>query len=106
MTATPDLDVHQELADSGPIELVPPDSLTAEHTALDVPHPRGRGIHDAGHAPPRHRRGHRKVLRSLPRRPGRRAIRSVDSVLRWTYGGGAEAAAEGDRVLICTSRSR
>lgn len=38
--------------------------------------------------------------------PGGRAIRSVDSVLRWTYGGGAEAAAEGDRVLICTSRSR
>ncbi|SBS77401.1 hypothetical protein MHPYR_420047 [uncultured Mycobacterium sp.] len=29
--------------------------------------------------------------------PGARAIRSVDSVLRWTYGG-IEATAEGDRV--------
>ncbi|MBB3750069.1 uncharacterized protein (DUF2236 family) [Mycolicibacterium sp. BK634] len=97
MTATPDLDVHQAFADSGPIELVPPDSLTAEHTGhwtflilegaafmMQAMHPVIAEVTG-------------KYSAAFHGDPGGRAIRSVDSVLRWTYGG-AEAAAEGDRV--------
>lgn len=97
MTATPDLDVHQAFADSGPIELVPPDSLTAEHTGhwtflilegaafmMQAMHPIIAEVTG-------------KYSAAFHGDPGGRAIRSVDSVLRWTYGG-AEAGAEGDRV--------
>ena len=97
MTATPDLDVHRAAEDSGPIELVPPDSLTAEHTGrwtflilegaafmMQAMHPVIAEVTG-------------KYSAAFHGDPGGRAIRSVDSVLRWTYGG-TEATAEGDRV--------
>ena len=97
MTATPDLDVQQTAEDSGPIELVPPDSLTAEHTGhwtflilegaafmMQAMHPVIAEVTG-------------KYSAAFHGDPGGRAIRSVDSVLRWTYGG-TEATAEGDRV--------
>ncbi|WP_319430903.1 oxygenase MpaB family protein [Mycobacterium sp. RTGN5] len=97
MTATQDLDVQQAADDSGPIELVPPDSLTAEHTGhwtflvlegaafmMQAMHPVIAEVTG-------------KYSAAFHGDPGGRAIRSVDSVLRWTYGG-TEAIAEGDRV--------
>ena len=97
MTATPDLDVQQASEDSGPIELVPPDSLTAEHTGhwtflilegaafmMQAMHPVIAEVTG-------------KYSAAFHGDPGGRAIRSVDSVLRWTYGG-AEAIKEGQRL--------
>jgi uncharacterized protein (DUF2236 family) len=97
MTATSDWDVHQPTDDSSPIELVPPDSLTAEHTGhwtflilegaafmMQAMHPVIAEVTG-------------KYSAAFHGDPGGRAIRSVDSVLRWTYGG-TEATAEGDRV--------
>ena len=97
MTATPDLDIPEAFADSGPIELVPPDSLTAEHTGhwtflvlegaafmMQALHPVIAEVTG-------------KYPVAFHGDPGGRAIRSVDSVLRWTYGG-PEAAAEGDQI--------
>ncbi len=96
MTAT-NLEVHRQAEDSGGIELVPPDSLTAEHTGhwtflilegaafmMQAMHPVIAEITG-------------RYSAAFHGDPGGRAIRSVDSVLRWTYGG-TEAAAEGDRV--------
>ncbi len=96
MTATTDLPA-QNAEHTGAPELVPLDSLTAEHTGrwtflivegaafmMQAMHPviaEVTGRYSAGF------RGD----------AGGRAIRSVDSVLRWTYGGTA-ALAEGDRV--------
>lgn len=97
MTATPDLEVQHVDEDSGPIELVPPDSLTAEHTGhwtflilegaafmMQAMHPVIAEVTG-------------KYSAAFHGDPGGRAIRSVDSVLRWTYGG-TEAIAEGNRV--------
>jgi len=79
------------------IELVPPDSLTAEHTGhwtylivegaafmMQAMHPVIAEVTG-------------KYSAAFHGDPGGRAIRSVDSVLRWTYGG-TEAIAEGNRV--------
>ncbi|MGE2689614.1 oxygenase MpaB family protein [Mycolicibacterium pulveris] len=97
MTTTPDLDVRLAAEDLEEIELVPPDSLTAEHTGrwtflilegaafmMQAMHPVIAEITG-------------KYSAAFHGDPGGRAIRSVDSVLRWTYGG-TEAKAEGDRV--------
>lgn len=97
MTAIPELDVRRQAEDPEAIELVPPDSLTAEHTGrwtflimegaafmMQVMHPVIAEITG-------------KYSAAFHGDPGGRAIRSVDSVLRWTYGG-TEAKAEGDRV--------
>jgi uncharacterized protein (DUF2236 family) len=83
--------------DAHPPELVPIDSLTGEHVGrwtfliLDGAAFMMQAMHP--------------VIAEVTGRysaafngdPGGRAIRSVDSVLRWTYGG-AEAIAEGNRV--------
>jgi len=79
------------------IELVPLDSLTAEHTGrwtylivegaafmMQAMHPVIAEVTG-------------KYSAAFHGDPGGRAIRSVDSVLRWTYGG-TEAIAEGNRV--------
>lgn len=97
MTAAPDLSVHQYAEDSADIELVPPDSLTAEHT--------GRWTFLILEGAAFMMQAMHPVIAEITGRysaafhgdPGGRAIRSVDSVLRWTYGG-TEARAEGDRV--------
>lgn len=106
MTSTPDLDAHQsageieantEPEDLEQIELVPPDSLTAEHT--------GRWTFLILEGAAFMMQAMHPVIAEVTGRysaafhgdPGGRAIRSVDSVLRWTYGG-TEAKAEGDRV--------
>lgn len=83
--------------DESDIELVPPDSLTAEHTGrwtylivegaafmMQAMHPVIAEVTG-------------KYSAAFHGDPGGRAIRSVDSVLRWTYGG-TEAIAEGNRV--------
>lgn len=79
------------------VELVPLDSLTAEHTGrwtflivdgaafmMQAMHPVIAEITG-------------RYSASFNGDPGGRAIRSIDSVLRWTYGG-TEAIAEGNRV--------
>lgn len=118
MTATPDIDVHsspddtvvpdpdagsgesaesaESVADDA-VELVPLDSLTAEHTGrwtflivegaafmMQAMHPVIAEVTG-------------RYSASFQGDPGGRAIRSIDSVLRWTYGG-TEAVAEGNRV--------
>lgn len=96
MTATTDPTVDTP-ADTGPVELVPLDSLTAEHT--------GRWTFLIVDGAAFMMQAMEPVIAEITGRysaafhgdPGGRAIRSVDSVLRWTYGG-TEAAAEGDRV--------
>ncbi|MDY6999974.1 MAG: oxygenase MpaB family protein, partial [Actinomycetota bacterium] len=97
MTATTDLDPTTATDEPDQPELVPLDSLTAEHTGrwtfliLDGAAFMMQAMHP--------------VIAEITGRysaafhgdPGGRAIRSVDSVLRWTYGG-TEAVAEGNRV--------
>lgn len=97
MTATTDTDVTPEAGESDAIELVPLDSITAEHsghwTFLIVD---GAAFMMQAMEP---------VIAEITGKysaafqgdPGGRAIRSIDSVLRWTYGG-TEAVAEGNRV--------
>lgn len=103
MTSTPDLEAHQpaqdleEIDDLEQIELIPPESLTAEHT--------GRWTFLILEGAAFMMQAMHPVIAEVTGRysaafhgdPGGRAIRSVDSVLRWTYGG-TEAKAEGDRV--------
>jgi uncharacterized protein (DUF2236 family) len=101
MTATPELDVTvgAQGAAAGPevIELVPMDSLTAEHT--------GRWTFLIVDGAAFMMQAMHPVIAEVTGRysaafhgdAGGRAIRSIDSVLRWTYGG-TEARAEGDRV--------
>lgn len=97
MTATSDLDVPLAAGDDEAVELVPLDSLTAEHTGrwtflivegaafmMQAMHPVIAEVTG-------------RYSASFHGDPGGRAIRSIDSVLRWTYGGTA-AVAEGDRV--------
>lgn len=97
MTATTDADVTPEAYESDAIELVPLDSLTAEHTGhwtflivdgaafmMQAMEPVIAEITG-------------KYSAAFQGDPGGRAIRSIDSVLRWTYGG-TEAVAEGNRV--------
>ncbi|MGW0158385.1 oxygenase MpaB family protein [Mycobacterium sp. NPDC003323] len=96
MTATTDLPVH-DAEDAGRPELVPLDSLTAEHT--------GRWTFLIVDGAAFMMQAMEPVIAEITGRysaafhgdPGGRAIRSVDSVLRWTYGG-TEAVAEGNRV--------
>lgn len=97
MTAITDLELHPDADDAGTPELVPLDSLTAEHTGrwtfliLDGAAFMMQAMHP--------------VIAEITGRysaafhgdPGGRAVRSIDSVLRWTYGG-TEAVAEGNRV--------
>ena len=86
-----------ELADPFPPELVPIDSLTGEHVGrwtflvLDG----AAFMMQAMHPVIAEVTG--KYSAAFNGDPAGRAIRSVDSVLRWTYGG-AEAIAEGNRV--------
>jgi uncharacterized protein (DUF2236 family) len=97
MTATTDADVTPESDESDAVELVPLDSLTAEHTGhwtflivdgaafmMQAMEPVIAEITG-------------KYSAAFQGDPGGRAIRSIDSVLRWTYGG-TEAVAEGNRV--------
>lgn len=97
MTATSDLEVPSPADDDQPVELVPLDSLTAEHTGrwtflivegaafmMQAMHPIIGEITG-------------RYSASFHGDSGGRAIRSIDSVLRWTYGGTA-AVAEGNRV--------
>lgn len=96
MTATSDIDVHAPDDAKAP-ELVSLDSLTAEHTGrwtflivegaafmMQAMHPVIAEVTG-------------RYSASFQGDPGGRAIRSIDSVLRWTYGGTA-AVAEGNRV--------
>ncbi|WP_099020995.1 oxygenase MpaB family protein [Mycolicibacterium palauense] len=97
MTAETELRFDAEEPDRGTPELVPIDSLTAEHVGrwtfliLDGAAFMMQAMHP--------------VIAEVTGRysaafngdPAGRAIRSVDSVLRWTYGG-TEAIAEGNRV--------
>ncbi|MDG4666720.1 oxygenase MpaB family protein [Mycobacterium sp. 236(2023)] len=99
MTATDDtvLDDAVALIDDAPAELVPLDSLTAEHT--------GRWTFLIVDGAAFMMQAMEPVIAEVTGRysaafqgdPGGRAIRSIDSVLRWTYGG-TEAVAEGNRV--------
>lgn len=100
MTATDDtaLDIPVLPDDeSGAPELVPLDSLTAEHT--------GRWTFLIVDGAAFMMQAMEPVIAEVTGRysaafqgdPGGRAIRSIDSVLRWTYGG-TEAVAEGNRV--------
>ena len=95
-TPTTDVEVPAPADDQSP-ELVPLDSLTAEHTGrwtflivegaafmMQAMHPVIAEVTG-------------RYSASFQGDPGGRAIRSIDSVLRWTYGG-TEAVAEGDRV--------
>ncbi|PRC42623.1 DUF2236 domain-containing protein, partial [Mycobacterium sp. ITM-2017-0098] len=97
MTATTDTAITPDAHDSDDIELVPLDSLTAEHTGhwtflivdgaafmMQAMEPVIAEITG-------------KYSAAFQGDPGGRAIRSIDSVLRWTYGG-TEAVAEGNRV--------
>lgn len=101
MTATTDrdtdLDVDRNPDEHGAPELVPMDSLTAEHTGrwtfliLDGAAFMMQAMHPViGEVTG-------KYSAAFQGDPAGRAIRSVDSVLRWVYGG-TEAVAEGDRV--------
>lgn len=97
MTATSDIDVTTPADDDEPVELVPLDSLTAEHT--------GRWTFLIVEGAAFMMQAMHPVIAEVTGRysaafqgdSGGRAIRSIDSVLRWTYGG-TEAVAEGDRV--------
>lgn len=100
MTASPEVEVRrhaEDQQDAEEIELVPPESLTAEHT--------GRWTFLILEGAAFMMQAMHPVIAEITGRysaafhgdPGGRAIRSVDSVLRWTYGG-TEARAEGDRV--------
>ncbi|MGV9676900.1 oxygenase MpaB family protein [Nocardia sp. NPDC003482] len=93
MTTAPE---QRLLVDGEPLELIPPDSLTAEmvghwtYLLLEAAAFLMQGMHP--------------VIAEVVDRysisrtdPGGRAIRSVDSVLRWTYGG-LEAVEEGRRL--------
>jgi uncharacterized protein (DUF2236 family) len=97
MTAISDVDVPTAPDDDTPVELVPLESLTAEHTGrwtflivegaafmMQAMHPVIAEVTG-------------RYSASFQGDPGGRAIRSIDSVLRWTYGGTA-AVAEGNRV--------
>lgn len=96
MTATSDIELSVDAAEDD-VELVPPDSLTAEHT--------GRWTFLIFEGAAFMMQAMHPVIAEVTGRysaafhgdPGGRAIRSIDSVLRWTYGG-TEAAAEGNRV--------
>lgn len=96
MTATSDFDVQTPADDETP-ELVPLDSLTAEHT--------GRWTFLIVEGAAFMMQAMHPVIAEVTGRysaafqgdSGGRAIRSIDSVLRWTYGG-TEAVAEGNRV--------
>ncbi|WP_395306985.1 oxygenase MpaB family protein [Mycobacterium sp. AMU20-3851] len=96
MTATTDLPI-QGNHDGDERELVPMDSLTAEHT--------GRWTFLIVDGAAFMMQAMHPVIAEVTGRysaafhgdAGGRAIRSIDSVLRWTYGG-TEALAEGDRV--------
>ncbi|BBX21728.1 hypothetical protein MTER_11390 [Mycolicibacter terrae] len=103
MTVTSDREIPSSTEDSGDswdagaAELVPMDSLTAEHTGrwtfLIV---EGAAfIMQAMHPVIAEVTG--RYSASFQGDSAGRAIRSIDSVLRWTYGGTA-AAAEGKRV--------
>lgn len=100
MTATSDIDVQaptDAAGDPDTPELVPPDSLTAEHT--------GRWTFLIVEGAAFMMQAMHPVIAEVTGRysaafqgdSGGRAIRSIDSVLRWTYGG-TEAVTEGDRV--------
>ncbi|MEZ0339336.1 oxygenase MpaB family protein [Mycobacterium sp. pV006] len=95
MTVSPD--IRPRSADADEIELVPMDSLTAEHTGrwtfliLDG----AAFMMQAMHPVIAEVTG--RYSASFNGDPGGRAIRSMDSVLRWTYGL-HEATAEGNRV--------
>lgn len=100
MTSTPDLQADRPAADLEErveIELVPPDSLAAEHT--------GRWTYLILEGAAFMMQAMHPIIAEVTGRysaafhgdSAGRAIRSVDSVLRWTYGG-TEARAEGDRV--------
>jgi len=101
MTATTDRDAHLEIdrnpGEHGTPELIPMDSLTAEHTGrwtfliLDG----AAFMMQAMHPVIAEVTG--KYSAAFQGDPAGRAIRSVDSVLRWVYGG-TEAVAEGNRV--------
>lgn len=96
MTATTDTDIPAA-EESDDIELVPIDSLTGEHT--------GRWTFLIVDGAAFMMQAMHPVIAEVTGRysaafhgdPAGRAIRSVDSVLRWTYGG-TEAIAEGNRV--------
>ena len=96
MTATTDRPVP-DIDEPGAPELVPLDSLTAEHT--------GRWTFLIVDGAAFMMQAMEPVIAEITGRysaafhgdPGGRAIRSIDSVLRWTYGG-TEAVAEGNRV--------
>lgn len=96
MTATSDISMPA-VEESDDIELVPLDSLTGEHT--------GRWTFLIVDGAAFMMQAMHPVIAEITGRysaafhgdPGGRAIRSVDSVLRWTYGG-TEAVAEGNRV--------
>lgn len=97
MTAITDVDVLPSDDESAAPELVPLDSLTAEHT--------GRWTFLIVDGAAFMMQAMEPVIAEVTGRysaafqgdPGGRAIRSIDSVLRWTYGG-TEAVAEGNRV--------
>lgn len=105
MTATDDTvldinanaDTSADVDEPGAPELVPLDSLTAEHT--------GRWTFLIVDGAAFMMQAMEPVIAEVTGRysaafqgdPGGRAIRSIDSVLRWTYGG-TEAVAEGNRV--------
>ena len=100
MTTTADLPGRNAAARSAdePIELVPPDSLTAEM----VGHWTYLMLEGAAFA----MQGLHPVIREVTDKysvaktdPAGRAIRSVDSVLRWTYGG-VEAIQDGRRLRL------
>lgn len=97
MTAIRDADVTHDADPSDDVELVPLDSLTAEHT--------GRWTFLIVDGAAFMMQAMEPVIAEITGKysaafqgdPGGRAIRSIDSVLRWTYGG-TEAVAEGNRV--------
>ena len=96
MTATTDIDIPAA-EESDDVELVPLDSLTGEHT--------GRWTFLIVDGAAFMMQAMHPIIAEVTGRysaafhgdPAGRAIRSVDSVLRWTYGG-TEAIAEGNRV--------
>ena len=101
MTATADRDTDLasefDIDETGAPELIPMDSLTAEHTGrwtfliLDGAAFMMQAMHPViGEVTG-------KYSAAFQGDPAGRAIRSVDSVLRWIYGG-TEAVAEGNRV--------
>ena len=101
MTATADRDTDLPaefgIDETGDPELIPMDSLTAEHTGrwtfliLDGAAFMMQAMHPViGEVTG-------KYSAAFQGDPAGRAIRSVDSVLRWIYGG-TEAVAEGNRV--------